>query len=64
MDGRLRVSADTSETQLDLTPRDDQILGGALMGVGGTFITLGLIANAFFRWNRQSAPDGAAPSPP
>jgi len=48
---------------LDLTPRDDQILGGALMGVGGTFITLGLIAAAFFRWSRQSSAVGATSSP-
>lgn len=44
---------------LDLTPRDDQILGGALMGVGGMFITLGLITVAFFRWSRESAADPA-----
>lgn len=43
---------------LALTPRDDQILGGALMGVGGMFITLGLIAAAFIRWSREDkSPD-------
>jgi putative membrane protein len=48
---------------LDLTPRDDQILGGALMGVGGTFITLGLIARAFFRWSREAAAGDLATRP-
>lgn len=38
---------------LPLSPRDDQILGGAIMGVGGMFITLGLITAAFFRWMRE-----------
>ena len=46
---------------LDLTPREDQVLGGALMGVGGMFISLGLIGRAFYSWAGQSA--ASEPSP-
>lgn len=44
---------------LDITLRDDQILGGAVMGVGGMFISLGLLAWAFFRWSRQGTEPAA-----
>lgn len=37
-----------------LTPIQDQVLGGAIMGVGGMFITLGLITRAFYLWHMQS----------
>ena len=43
-----------------LAPREDQILGGALMGVGGMFVSLGLISRCFIRWHRESE----SPSPP
>jgi len=39
---------------LDLTPREDQVLGGTIMGIGGMFITLGLISWSFYCWHRQS----------
>lgn len=39
---------------LPLTPREDQVLGGTIMGVGGMFISLGLISWCFYRWTRQS----------
>lgn len=37
-----------------LTPREDQILGGALMGVGSMFVTLGILTWCFYCWYRQS----------
>jgi putative membrane protein len=43
-----------------LSPRDDQILGGAIMGVGGMFITLGLISAAFLRWSREESARAAS----
>lgn len=49
---------------VNLTPREDQVLGGAIMGVGGMFIALGLISWCFYRWTRQSEPEpDPAPSP-
>lgn len=42
---------------VNLTPREDQVLGGAMMGVGGMFIALGLISWCFYRWTRQSDPE-------
>jgi putative membrane protein len=46
---------------IDLSPREDQVLGGAMMGVGGMFIALGLIGRAFYQWSRQA--DESEPSP-
>ncbi len=46
---------------LNLTPHEDQVLGGAIMGVGGMFISLGLISWSFYRWTRQTEPDPAVP---
>ncbi|MGH8017975.1 MAG: cytochrome c oxidase assembly protein [Opitutaceae bacterium] len=39
---------------VDLTPKEDQALGGALMGVGGMLIAIGLIARAFHQWAGKS----------
>lgn len=49
---------------IDLSPRDDQILGGTIMGVGGMFIALGLISWSFYRWTRQSERETVEPVPP
>lgn len=45
-----------------LTPLEDQVLAGAIMGVGGMFIGLGLITWSFVRWYQQSkdGPDSSA----
>ncbi len=37
-----------------LSPREDQVTGGAFMGVGGMFIALGLISWSFHTWFRRS----------
>jgi putative membrane protein len=44
----------------EFTPIQDQVLGGAIMGVGGMFITLGLITRAFYRWHMESRMDEPA----
>lgn len=41
-----------------LTPMDDQILGGALMKLGGMTVSLSAFAWSFFRWHRDSEPAG------
>jgi len=48
---------------LDLTPREDQVLGGTFMGIGGTFIALGLISWCFYCWHRQSEQESTTASP-
>lgn len=45
---------------MDLDPIQDQVMGGAIMGVGGMFITLGLITRAFYHWHMQSRTDEPA----
>ncbi len=52
---------------INLSPRDDQVLGGALMGVGGMFIALGLVGRAFYQWAGKSPatdPSPVVPTPP
>lgn len=46
-----------------LSPHDDQVLGGTLMGVGGMFIALGLFSRSFYLWYRQSERQTPEPQP-
>jgi hypothetical protein len=52
---------------VNLTPREDQVLGGTIMGIGGMFIALGLISWSFYCWHRQSEAESSSrpdsPSP-
>lgn len=43
-----------------LSPLEDQVLAGAIMGVGSMFIGLGLITWSFARWYRESDMDHSA----
>jgi putative membrane protein len=49
---------------INLSARDDQVLGGTIMGIGGMFMALGLISWCFYRWHRQSEADSASSPPP
>jgi len=46
---------------VNLTPQEDQVLGGAIMGIGGMFLSFGLISWSFYRWHRQSERDASVP---
>lgn len=48
---------------INLSPQEDQVLGGAMMGIGGMLVTLGLISWSFICWHRQSEPEPAVATP-
>jgi len=48
---------------IDLSPIDDQVLGGLLMKVGGMFFVFPLFAWHFFQWSRKSEQEDRMTSP-
>lgn len=46
-----------------LSPEDDQLLGAAIMKLGGLFVSFIALVVAFYRWYRHDTPAGSAVNP-